>query len=107
MSAIVTGDDPAVVNGKPAPDIYIEAARRLGAPPSHCMVVEDASAGVTSGLAAGCPVVVAVPDARFSKTERDTLFGQPREDHGSVVVVLDSLDQFDGRPYGIPINMKE
>ncbi len=43
-----------VKEGKPAPDIYIEAARRLNVNIKECIVLEDAPAGVTSGIAAGC-----------------------------------------------------
>ena len=68
-TAIVAGDHPAVKQGKPAPDIYLEAARHLGVDPSQCLVVEDALSGVRSGKAAGC-VVVAVPDPRFTAEEK-------------------------------------
>jgi len=53
-------DFDATVNGleverkKPFPDIYLEAARRLGATPGRCLVVEDALSGVKAGKAAGC-----------------------------------------------------
>ncbi|KAL9188246.1 hypothetical protein ACHAXT_006624 [Thalassiosira profunda] len=63
---VVTGDDPNVKRGKPAPDIYLEAAKRLGVEPSECLVVEDALMGAKSGHAAGCKVI-AVPDARLEK----------------------------------------
>ena len=52
---IVTADD--VVNGKPAPDIYLEAARRLGVPPEHCYAFEDADLGLQSARAAGMVAV--------------------------------------------------
>lgn len=39
---------------KPAPDIYLEAARRLGLNPGECLVVEDAVSGIEAGKAAGC-----------------------------------------------------
>jgi HAD superfamily hydrolase (TIGR01509 family) len=51
FDAAVTGLD--VARTKPAPDIYLEAARRLGLPPSACLVVEDAIQGIASGKAAG------------------------------------------------------
>lgn len=46
-----------VARGKPAPDAYLLGARRLGLPPAQCVVVEDAAAGIRSGLAAGCRVI--------------------------------------------------
>lgn len=46
----------AVERGKPAPDIYLHAARTLGAAPGRCVVVEDSPAGVVAGVAAGMTV---------------------------------------------------
>ncbi len=46
-----------VENGKPAPDIYLEAARQLGIHPSRCAVFEDSFAGASAARAAGCVVV--------------------------------------------------
>jgi len=100
INEIVTGDDPAVKNGKPAPDIYIEAARRLGVDLTECLVFEDALSGVKSGKAAGCQVV-AVPDPRFSDTEREIFF----RDEGKADVVLTNLWEFDGRPFGMDFDM--
>ncbi len=83
---IVSGDDPAVTNGKPAPDIYLEAAHRMNVKPEHCIVVEDGMSGVQAGKAAGC-FVVAVPDSRCSAEERV-------EFEKIADIVLDSLRQF-------------
>ena len=44
-------------NGKPAPDGYLLAANRLGVAPARCIVVEDSTAGVRSGVAAGMKVI--------------------------------------------------
>jgi mannitol-1-/sugar-/sorbitol-6-phosphatase len=49
---IVTIDD--VEHGKPAPDPFLEGARRLGFEPARCLVVEDAPSGLTAGRGAGC-----------------------------------------------------
>jgi len=59
FDALVGGDE--VAHGKPAPDIYLEAARRLAVEPEHCVVLEDSEPGARAGLAAGMMVVV-VPD---------------------------------------------
>mmetsp|Transcript_2829 Transcript_2829/g.4039 ORF Transcript_2829/g.4039 Transcript_2829/m.4039 type:complete len:290 (+) Transcript_2829:211-1080(+) len=97
MQEIVAGDDPAVRSGKPAPDIYLEAARRLNVDPRDCLVFEDALSGVQSGKAAGC-MTVAIPDERFSEKEK-TAF----RDQGDVV--LGTLLDFDGTEFGVAVNM--
>lgn len=51
FQSIVTADD--VEHGKPAPDIFLEAARRIGVPPAACMAFEDADLGLESARAAG------------------------------------------------------
>lgn len=56
----VTGDE--VARGKPAPDIFLLAAERLGLAPARCLVLEDAPHGVAAAVAAGMPVI-AVPNA--------------------------------------------
>ncbi|PDT15474.1 haloacid dehalogenase [Rhizobium sp. J15] len=53
---IVTGEDVAV--GKPDPQCFLLAARRLGFPAANCLVFEDVEAGVKAGRAAGADVVV-------------------------------------------------
>lgn len=58
---IVTGDE--VPEGKPAPDIFLLAARRLNTAPARCLVLEDAEPGVRAAGAAGIPVIV-VPDLK-------------------------------------------
>jgi HAD superfamily hydrolase (TIGR01509 family) len=60
----VTVSSEEVRRGKPAPDVYLEAARRLGYPPGHCVAIEDSANGILSGVAAGFPVV-AVPNLEF------------------------------------------
>lgn len=62
FSAVVCTD--AMPRGKPAPDVYLEAARLLGAPPGGCACVEDSGNGILAGAAAGMRVI-AVPDPRF------------------------------------------
>lgn len=57
---VVSGDD--VGRGKPAPDIYLLAARRLGVDPAGCTAVEDSPAGVTAAARAGMRTI-AIPNA--------------------------------------------
>lgn len=54
----LTAED--VTHGKPAPEIYLKAAERLGVSPDEMMVLEDSQAGTTAGVSAGA-VVVSVP----------------------------------------------
>jgi beta-phosphoglucomutase-like phosphatase (HAD superfamily) len=97
MSAVVAGDDPAVRQGKPAPDIYFEAAKRLGVSPESCLVFEDALSGCRSGKAAGC-TVVAVPDERFTEAER-AAFAHVAD------FVLSDLREFDEDKLGVAFKM--
>jgi len=60
IPVIVSSDE--VAHGKPEPDVYLEAARRLGVQPGDCLVVEDSVNGVRAGAAAGMTVVL-VPNA--------------------------------------------
>lgn len=57
---VISSDE--VAHGKPAPDVYLEAARRLGVEPAACLVVEDSRNGVKAARAAGMTVVL-VPNA--------------------------------------------
>ena len=66
FDVVVLGDDPRVARGKPAPDIYLLAARELGVAPRQCVAVEDAPAGVDAARAAGMQVV-AVPDPALGR----------------------------------------
>lgn len=67
FDVIVTGCD--VAHGKPSPDIYLEAAARLGISPSQCLVFEDIIAGIQAGRNAGMEVA-AVEDAYSLYQER-------------------------------------
>jgi HAD superfamily hydrolase (TIGR01509 family) len=62
FAATVSSEE--VPRGKPAPDVYLEAARRLGVPPERCAAVEDSHNGIRSAKAAGMRCV-AVPNPHF------------------------------------------
>lgn len=78
FDAVVSGDE--VARGKPAPDGFLMAARRLGVEPDRCLVVEDSRNGVLAGKAAGM-VVAAVPCPATS-----------HEDFSAADLVLPSLE---------------
>jgi HAD superfamily hydrolase (TIGR01509 family) len=59
FAALVGGDE--VARGKPAPDIFLAAARLLATPPKRCLVLEDSVAGLEAAAAAGIPAIM-VPD---------------------------------------------
>jgi HAD superfamily hydrolase (TIGR01509 family) len=60
----VTVSSEEVGAGKPAPDVYLEAARRLGVDPPACVAIEDSTNGIRSAHAAGM-AVIAVPNREF------------------------------------------
>lgn len=62
FKVVVSADE--VARGKPHPDVFLEAARRLGVQPEACACLEDSGHGIDAGKAAGMRVI-AVPDPRF------------------------------------------
>jgi HAD superfamily hydrolase (TIGR01509 family) len=72
-----------VERGKPAPDVYLEAARRLGAPPENVVAIEDSANGIRSATAAGMRVV-AIPNPHFPP---------PDEALAKAELVLGSLEE--------------
>jgi HAD superfamily hydrolase (TIGR01509 family) len=69
-----------VARGKPAPDVYLEAARRLGVDPAHAAAIEDSHNGILAAKAAGMRVI-AIPNRHFPPDEQAL---------GQADVVLDS-----------------
>jgi HAD superfamily hydrolase (TIGR01509 family) len=72
-----------VARGKPAPDVYLEAMRRLGVDPTRTAAIEDSHNGILSAATAGMRVV-AIPNRRFPPGD---------EAVAQADVVLDSLDE--------------
>jgi HAD superfamily hydrolase (TIGR01509 family) len=60
----VTVSSEEVARGKPAPDVYLEAGRRLGVPPERCAAIEDSENGIRSAEAAGMRVL-AIPNPQY------------------------------------------
>jgi pseudouridine-5'-monophosphatase len=94
FNVVVTADDREVRAAKPAPDIFLVAARRLGVAPHEVLVFEDSPFGVAAARAAGMQVI-AVPDPAMS-----------RERFMQAHSVLDSLNQFDPEEWGLPVRLE-
>ena len=74
FDAVVGGDD--VINGKPAPDIFLKAAHLIGAKPEECFVFEDSANGVKSAYNAGMKCI-GVPDiVKFNDEIKNLLFAE-------------------------------
>jgi beta-phosphoglucomutase-like phosphatase (HAD superfamily) len=70
FAAVVAREDAP--RGKPAPDLYIEAARRLGVPPGRCLAVDDAPDGVTAARAAGIIYVLTLADGHLAPADKNS-----------------------------------
>jgi HAD superfamily hydrolase (TIGR01509 family) len=79
----VTVSSEEVERGKPAPDVFLEAARRLGVQPARCAAVEDSANGIRAARAAGMRVI-AIPNSRYPPAT-DAL--------GLADVIIDSLNE--------------
>ena len=87
---VVTADHAEVTAAKPAPDIFLTAARSLGVDPKDCLVFEDSPFGVTAAKTAGM-YAVAVPDPHM-----------PVEQYAHADLVLGSLTEFPLEDWGLP-----
>lgn len=65
---VATVSSEEVPRGKPAPDVYLEAARRVGVQPSRCVAIEDSSNGIRAAVAAGM-AVIAAPNPHYPPDE--------------------------------------
>jgi mannitol-1-/sugar-/sorbitol-6-phosphatase len=92
-SVLVTADD--VTHGKPHPEPFLKAARRLGVDPGRCLVVEDAPKGIEAAQAAGCFTLAVV-----TTTPRELL------DADAVVADLSEI-RFDANHEGVRVRLVE
>ncbi|XP_024314863.1 bifunctional riboflavin kinase/FMN phosphatase isoform X2 [Brachypodium distachyon] len=88
FSVVLGGDQ--VPHGKPSPDIFLEAAKRLGVHPSSCLVIEDSLVGAQGAKASGAKVV-AVPSHQSQ-----------RQCYSSADLILYSLLDFHPELWGLP-----
>ena len=76
-----------VENGKPAPDIFLYAAEKIGIDPADCYVFEDGLNGIKAGAAAGCRVIM-IPDLTEPTDEIRALCSGIYEDLGAAMRAL-------------------
>jgi pseudouridine-5'-monophosphatase len=97
FQCIIRGDNPEIKQGKPAPDIFLITAEKLGVKPEQCLVFEDSLAGVAAARAAQMSVV-AVPAPDMDQQ----LYLEADQ-------VLNSLAEFQPQNWGLPpfISLRE
>ncbi|HID53138.1 MAG TPA: HAD family phosphatase [Anaerolineae bacterium] len=85
VAAVACGDE--VAHGKPAPDIYLLAAERLGVPPEQCLAMDDSGPGTEAAVAAGM-LTIAIPNGHTTATD----FSHADYVYDSLYDVVENLD---------------
>lgn len=84
-----------IANGKPAPDVFLKAAEKMGFSPEECLVLEDSFSGVRAGYAAGCHVIM-IPDLQEPDEETrkmcDAVYGTLKEVIAYLSMDMKSID---------------
>lgn len=75
-----------ISNGKPAPDIFLEAAHRLGVMPQDCWVIEDSKPGIAAALAAGMRVIAITNTHAASELSHATVVAKTYEEIASLLL---------------------
>ncbi len=91
FDAIVLGDDKRIKNGKPAPDIFILAAKDIGLEPKDCIVFEDSISGIKAGINSGAKIVIGIPDPHLKHKAEELQYDK----NITKFIILDSIKDFD------------
>ena len=91
FDAIVLGDDKRIKKGKPAPDIFILAAKDIGLEPKDCIMFEDSIGGIKACISSGAKVVVGIPDPHL----RDIAEEIKCDENVTKLILLDKIKDFD------------
>ena len=81
-----------VENGKPAPDVFLLAAKRLGVDPKDCLILEDSKAGIKAGKASGAMVFM-VPDMFTVDKECEDTVDRILTNLGEVIEILEGKNE--------------
>ena len=91
FDAIVIGDDKRVKKGKPAPDIFICAAKDIGLEPKDCIIFEDSIGGMKAGISAGAAIVIGIPDPHLRDKAKEIQYDEKK----TKLILLNSIKDFD------------
>ena len=89
IDTIITSEH--IENGKPAPDIFILAAQKLGLKPNECIVFEDGLPGVKAAISAGVRIVVAIIEEYQRPSFEELIYDKNK----TILIILNSLEEFD------------
>ena len=91
FDAIVIGEDKRIKNGKPAPDIFILAAKDIGLEPKNCIIFEDSIWGIKAAISSGAGIVIGIPDPHL----RDKAEKLEYDEKITKLVLIDNIKDFD------------
>ena len=90
FQSLCSGHD--IPNGKPAPDIYLLGAKKLGLDPGNCLALEDSPTGVRSAYAAGC-LPVMIPDLDQPGEETQTLLYAKADSLSDIICLIQQQNE--------------
>jgi len=91
FDAIVLGDDERIKNGKPAPDIFILAAKEIGLKPNECIIFEDSIGGMKAAISSGAKIVIGIPDPHLRDKAEELVYDK----NVTKLILLDKIKDFD------------
>jgi len=91
FDSIVLGDDKRIKKGKPAPDIFILAAKEIGLEPKECIIFEDSIGGIKAGIDSGAGIVIGIPDPHLRHKAEEIKY----DEKVTKLILLDSIKDFD------------
>ena len=91
FDSVVLGDDKRLKNGKPAPDIFILAAKEINLEPKNCIIFEDSIGGIKAGISSGAAIVVGIPDPHLRDKAEEIKYDK----NITKLVLLDKIKDFD------------
>ena len=98
FDAIILGDDPRIIKGKPEPDIFILAANEIGLKTNECIIFEDSIGGMKAAISSGAKIVVGIPDPHLRNKAEELklkLNCDINNNNDTQLILLDKIKDFD------------